>query len=236
MAQDYRDVRNALLRSLLSRGADGIWDHLEAIELPAHKVLYHTGENVEHLYFLNQGLVSRVKILGDGRAVEAGALSEGVIDVFTLSGFHASTCDYVVQLPGSAFRIRSRILQDEVARSDRASTLLREYAQVALGAFMQTIACNCLHSVQQRCCRWLLTAHDGVPSDSFPLTHESLALLLGVRRAGISLIASSLQEAGLISYRRGLVTVIDRRGLEDAACECYAMVHRQLERLFASPA
>jgi CRP-like cAMP-binding protein len=123
-------------------------------------------------------------------------------------------------------------LQHEIARDSQLRDLMQKYAGFALGQFAQTAACDRLHALEARLCRWLLTAHDSMPSDTFPLTHEYLAMMLGVQRAGVSIAASFLKQAALIHYARGSVTVLNRSGLEDAACECYGTTRAQLNKLF----
>jgi len=137
-----------------------------------------------------------------------------------------------VQIPGTAFRIKREALTRQLAKDAPLRDLMQSYAGFALGQVAQTAACNRLHSLEARLCRWLLTAHDNTPSDTFPLTHEYLAMMLGVQRAGVSIAASFLKQAALIQYTRGFVTVLNRAGLEDASCECYQTTQDQLAKLF----
>lgn len=138
----------------------------------------------------------------------------------------------IVQLPGSAFRIKRSIMMEEMERDTKLRTHMQDYARFALGQLAQTSACNRLHTLDQRCARWLLIAHDNALADTFPLTHEFLAIMLGVQRSGVSMVLGTLKSAGLIVYVHGRMTILDRLGLEDRACECYADAQLEFERLF----
>jgi hypothetical protein len=148
--------------------------------------------------------------------------------------FERAVFDSVVQIRGTGFRIDQRELWKFVAQNAEFDRMIHAYGQVAMAQLAQTAACNILHSVEKRCCRWLLTAHDNARFDVFPLTHEYLGLMLGVRRATVSLAAESLQRARLIGYCRGKMTVKDRPALERAACECYAAGRAELDKLFST--
>lgn len=137
----------------------------------------------------------------------------------------------MVQNPGTTFRIRRDNLQDMMAKDIALGQALAKYVHF-VAAFAQTAACNRLHHLEERCCRWLLIAHDNARADAFPLTHEFLAMMLGVQRAGVSITANVLQKAGLIQYKHGQVTITDRSGLEDAACECYRTMRMEFDKLF----
>lgn len=184
---------------------------------------------MEYVYFPNSGLISLVKSMSDGRTVEVGVIGvDGIAGLFSLYGIDWAIWEAVVQAPGEALRLRSTALRAEMARSETLSHLIQKYTFVFLSELAQTAACNRLHSLEERCCRWLLIAHDSATTDCFPLTHEFLALMLGVQRSGLSITANVLQKAGLIRYTRGRVTITDRQGLEEAACECYQTVQSQL--------
>jgi Crp-like helix-turn-helix domain len=172
----------------------------------------------------------------DGRTVEIGVVgAEGVTDSHSLFGLTKAPLDAVVQVPGTAFRIRRDVLKNHMTEDGALREVLEKYANFALLAFAQTAACNRLHYLEARCCRWLLIAHDSALSDTFPLTQEFLAMMLGVQHAGVFIAASFLQKAGLIQYRRGHVTTTDRHGLEDAACECYGDMQTEFDKLFVVP-
>src|SRR5207302_934701 len=139
---------------------------------------------------------------------------------------------YVVQMPGQALRMRSEVFRARAGAEGPFNRLLRRYTNVFLTQLAQSVACNSLHTVEQRCCRWLLMTHERAGSDEFPLTHKFLAGMLGVRRASVSEVARGLRQEGLIRYGRGLLTVLDREGLAEAACECYRVVQTEFDRLF----
>lgn len=172
----------------------------------------------------------------DGRTVEIGAVgNEGIAGASALLGIERAILESVVQVPGTAFRLGCHVVREEMERSVPLRKLVQKYAHFAVAQIAQTAACNRLHSMEERCCRWLLIAHDSARSDTFPLTHEFLAMMLGVQRSGVSLTASILQKAGFIRYDRGRVTIVDRSGLEATACECYAEVQAMAGQLLGTP-
>jgi CRP-like cAMP-binding protein len=195
----------------------------------------HVDAPIEYLYFVNRGLVSVVKTMQDGRTVEIGAVGiEGVTDANALFGLGTAVLETIVQVPGSALRIRLGTLRQEMENDDALRITMQGYARFAFGQLAQTAACNRLHSLEERCCRWLLIAHDSALADTFPLTHEFMAMMLGVRRSGVSIAASMLRKAGLIEYARGRITIKDRPGLEEASCECYGTLQTELDKLFGT--
>jgi CRP-like cAMP-binding protein len=223
---------NRLLAMLPADSRDRLAPHLEPIELERGQVVHAVGAAIEHVYFIEQGLVSLVKTMSDGLVVEVGTIGvEGMVGLSSLVGIGRVLVDVVVQAPGAALRVRPGVLVEEMALSPRFRHLILCYGEALLVQFIQTAACNSLHSIEQRCCRWLLVAHDSARTGSIPLTHEFLAMLLGVQRAGVSVAASALQKAGVIEYRYGRVTIVDRHGLEARACECYGAIRAALDRL-----
>jgi CRP-like cAMP-binding protein len=224
---------NRLLQALKLARLESIWPHLESVSLRQHQILFRAGAPIDHLYFIDRGLVSRVKTMEDGRVVEIGAVgTEGFVGLFAIHGIRGAMWEYAVRIPGMALRIDRDIFERKIAQADEAATLLRRYTHLVVDAFSQLAACNRLHSLRQRCCHWLLVAHDSACSDSFPLTHELLALTLGVQRSGVSIAANSLQKAGLIHYKHGRVNILDRTRLETEVCECYATTRKQFDALF----
>ena len=226
-----------MLRSLPRATFERIFPALELINTAQRQVLDHIDRPIEYVYFVNRGLVSFVRTMRDGRTVGIGARGiEGVINSNALiSSMDKAIVDYVVQIPGTAFRIRTNILRAEMARDDALREMMLKFARFSIGQLAQDAACNRLHSIKERCCRWLLTAHDSALSETFPLTHEFLAMMLGVQRGGVSIAASCLQKAGLIQYTRGRVTIRNRSGLENGACECYGATRAELENLSGTP-
>lgn len=207
---------------------------LHPVDLQRGRVLYRPGEVIRQVYFVNRGVVSLVQAMRDGRAVEVGTIAiEGVTTPEVLFGIDAALFQSVVQVPGTAFAIDRNSLQNAMKKSQVLNELLQGYVHVAAHQIGQTAACNRLHQLDERCCRWLLVAHDGARSDNFLLTHEFLAMMLGVQRAGVTVTAGMLQRQGLIRYSRGRITIIDRAGLEASSCECYEVIRDQFERLFS---
>jgi len=207
--------------------------HCTAFDLPSGYVIYPAGAAVEDVYFINRGLVALIKTMQDGRTVEVGAVgAEGFIGVFALHGFDNSPVDYVIEVPTQALRIGRNAFRDLAAQYGELGELVQAYRRLAVNQLMQIAACNRLHSLEQRCCHWLLVAHDNAMAESFSLTHEFLASLLGVQRPSISMTANGLQKNGLIRYCHGRLTVLDRGAIEAAACECYRSVKRQIDQVF----
>jgi CRP-like cAMP-binding protein len=168
----------------------------------------------------------------DGLAVEVGTIgNEGMVGTPVLLGADLSPTRAFAQVPGEALRMRTVLFKEEMQNGGPLPDLVRRYTQAMVNQISQSVACNHLHSVGQRMCRWLLMTHDWVGADEFPLTHEFLAQMLGVRRPSVSVVAGILQKAGLIRYHRGRITVLDRKGLEAASCECYEVVRKESDRL-----
>jgi CRP-like cAMP-binding protein len=235
-ADTHEDIANLILLSLPKATLKRLRSALELVTTARGDVVDRADQPVSHLYFVNRGMISLVKTTEDGRTVEIGVVGiEGVTQPYTLFGINKAFLDTIVQVPGSAFRIKHDALKDCMAEDKKLREALEKYVRFALLAFAQTAACNRLHHLEERCCRWLLTAHDNALSDTFLLTHEILAMMLGVQRAGVSIAASFLQKAGLIEYRRGQVTIVNRPGLEDAACECYGSMRAEFRKLFGPP-
>jgi CRP-like cAMP-binding protein len=212
---------------------DRLRPHVEPVVLQQGKVLYEPETRIEKVYFVNRGLVSLIRSMRDGRTVEVGAVGiEGVTGFDSLFGIDAATLECMVQLSGTGLCISPDVLRAEMERSRNLHIVFQRYHHLVLSQIAQTAACNRLHTLEQRCCRWLLIAHDNARADTFSLTHEFLAMMLGVQRSGVSLVANDLQNIGLIRYARGSMTIVDRRSLEAAACECYATIRALADRLF----
>jgi CRP-like cAMP-binding protein len=233
MAQNPEELANRFLLSLPSASLQRLRPFLEFRTIPRGEVLNRAGRPIEHQYFVNRGLISLVKTLRDGRTVEIGVVGTGgVSNPLALFGMNMAHLESVVQIPGTAFRISRDVLRQAMADDASLRDALEKYSYFAVAAIAQTAACNRLHHLEERCCRWLLIAHDSARSNSFQLTHEFLAMMLGVQRARVSVTANSLQKAGLIDYRHGQVTITDRAGLQDAACECYEVMRAEYDKLF----
>jgi CRP-like cAMP-binding protein len=187
---------------------------------------------ISHVYFPEDCVISIVGVMTDGSAVETASVGwEGMVGLPVFFGGESSPAQAFCQIPGETLRLDSGTLQREVARGSELRSILGRYAQAQFTQIAQTSACNRVHTMCQRCARWLLQTHDRVAGDDFPLTQRFLSQMLGVRRATVTEAARTLQHAGLITYVHGRVTVRDRRGLERASCECYAVIRREFERL-----
>jgi CRP-like cAMP-binding protein len=232
-AHGRAQIVNRILLSLAPPTFDRIKSDLQPVSLARGQVIARIGQPLRHVYFINRGIVSIIKTMQDGRSVEIGAIGiEGMTSAITLVGFDKTVLEAVVQIPGSALRM-SRDAAMQAMENDKAfSQIVHDYARFALGQIAQTAACNRLHHLEKRCCRWLLIAHDSALSDTFPLTHEFLAMMLGSQRAGVSTTLGLLRKAGLIEHKRGNITVTNRTGLEDAACECYGTMRNELDEFF----
>jgi CRP-like cAMP-binding protein len=228
-------ITNRILLALPPSTLERIAPALEQISTENGQVIDHVDGPIEYMYFVNRGLVSVVKTMQDGRTVEIGAVGvEGITDANALFGIGTAVLETIVQIPGSALRVRRDTLRQEMERDDALRIAMQDYARFAFGQLAQTAACNRLHSLEERCCRWLLIAHDSALSNTFPLTHEFLAMMLGVQRSGVTIAARMLKKAGLIDYTRGLMTITDRAGLKEASCECYGSLQNELGKLFST--
>ena len=206
--------------------------HLELVPLLPGDILYEPGKQLPHAYFPTTAIVSLHYVMMSGATAEAaGVGNEGVVGVSLFLRGDTTPSTAVVQTAGHAYRMDRRLLAQEFNRGGLMQRLLLRYTQALLTQMMQTAACNRHHLVEQQLCRWLLMTLDRAPSHELTLTQEQVASMLGVRREGVTEAAGKLQHGGLISYRRGHITVLDRAGLETHACECYAVVKKELNRL-----
>jgi CRP-like cAMP-binding protein len=204
---------------------------LERVSLSLRQVLQDTEQPVEYAYFLEEGVASILTIMSDASAIEVGMIgSEGIVGVASLLDPAAATLHVIVQIPGTASRMPVAQCKKAFDESPAVRTVFLRFASDLLSLSSQTAACNRLHSIEQRLARWLLMAYDRVQSETMPMTHEFLASMLGVRRAGVTTTAGELQRSGLISYRQRQMTIRDPEGLEALACECYRADHQRLTR------
>ncbi len=231
-------IRNGLLAALPPEDLARLRPMLRPVELPFDQTLYPADGIVEAVLFVETGMVSLLVTLEDGEQVEAGlAGPEGLVGVPLVYGNSHALTDARVQMEGTALRIGAAAFRDEMEQSDALRTLLLRYALAFHAQITLSAVCNARHAIEQRLARWLLIAHDRAGMDEFPITHEFMAMMLGVRRPGVSLAAGALNKAGLIRYVRGRMAVTDRPGLEAASCECYHTVRREFARLLGpSPA
>lgn len=225
--------KNRLLAALPKADFARFFSELKPIELSLRQVLQVTGEPVEYVYFIEQGISSVLTIMADGSASEVGMIgNEGMVGISALLGDRPSAQQVVAQIPGRALRMPAALCQTAFGESAEVRTVMLRFASAFFNLSAQTAACNRLHSIEQRCARWLLMAYDRAKSENIPMTHEFLSSMLGVRRAGVTVTAGELQSSGLIAYRQGQVTIRDPEGLEALACECYRIDHQRLARLF----
>lgn len=226
-------IRNRLLAALAPDAAAWLEPHLAPVSLDVGQVLAEPGEPFTHVYFPETAIVSLVNRMADGAGVEVGTIgNEGMAGVAAFLEAEAAESQTFCQIPGAALRAPAAVVAEAAGAPPTFRRLLNRYTQAYLTQVAQGAACNRLHHLEARCARWLLMTHDRVGgADAFPLKQEFLALMLGVRRAGVTVAAGALQDAGLIRYRRGGIRVLDRAGLEAASCECYGIVRRAFDRL-----
>jgi CRP-like cAMP-binding protein len=220
-------IDNAILKALPEQEIRIVRPYLEPLELDIHDVLQHPGEKIEYGFFLNSGLASLFVVTSDARSVEVGIVGrEGFVGSPLVAGVTRSQQRAVIQVPARAFRIKSENLELLLPKTPLLKDALNRYVLVQGMQVAQLAACNRLHEIEQRLARWLLMTHDRVGADSFPITHDMLAQMLGSGRPSITVAAGALQRAGTIEYSRGVMKILSRPSLEAAACECYAAIRR----------
>jgi CRP-like cAMP-binding protein len=225
-------TRNRLLMALPPDDLVRLWPRLEVVELPFRKVLHAPGQAIEAVYFPETSYGSMLAYMDGGDAAEVGMIGrEGMVGLPVLLGADHDDIEGMVQSPGTALRMDVQAFREDLERIPTFRTLLLRYALVHHGQVARTAACNGRHHIDQRLARWLLMAHDRAKEDEFPMTHEFLSMMLGVRRAGITVTAGQFQKAGYIRYERGCIEVTDRPSLESVACECYGIVRRASDQL-----
>jgi len=221
---------------LLAALPDAEWlrwqPQLEAVELPLGQVLYESGRTLTHLYFPTTAIVSLLYVLENGASAEIAVVgNEGAVGISLFMGGGSTPSRAVVQSAGHGYRLSSQLSMLEFNRAGPVMHLLLRYTQALITQMAQTAVCNRHHSLDQQLCRWLLLSLDRLQSDELVMTQELIANMLGVRREGVTEAALKLQRAGLIRYSRGRISVLDRPGLEDRTCECYAVVRKEYDRL-----
>lgn len=226
-------MENRLLACLPEEELGRLSPHFERVSLTHGQHVIVPDEPIRDVYFPLNCLLSLVTILEDGSTVESGTIGrEGMSGVPVLLDAMSTTMPTFTQIPGDAIKVRASLIKEMYEEGGALHRLLNRYIHTVIVTGSQSVACNARHTVEARLCRWLLMSSDGVGSDELNLTQEFLATMLGVRRPGVSQAASVLQEAGLISYSRGLIQILDRGGLEKAVCECYRMTKEEYDRLF----
>jgi CRP-like cAMP-binding protein len=223
---------NRLLGLLPASAYERLRPHLHRIPLEYRQSLYRANKPIEFVYFVEAGVGSLVNTMRNGQAAEVGTIgNEGLVGLPIVFGDDRSPTSVYVQVPGAGLRMKATLFKRELARSASMRTVMLHYAHAFFNQVAQSAACNQFHSIQQRCCRWLLMTHDRMQSNEFLLTQEFLAMMLGVQRTGVTTAAGALQRAGLIRYSRGNVTIIDRRELIRRSCECYGISKKEFDRL-----
>jgi CRP-like cAMP-binding protein len=223
-------IPNRILRSLEPDVYEQLLPHLELVRFPLGRIVYESGQTLDNVYFPNHGVLSMLTVLENGDLVEIATIgNEGMADLSVFLGLKTSSSRLLCQVPGDTLRMKTAVFLDLVERNAEMRVQLGAYMVSMFILVSQSAACNRLHPVEERCARWILMTHDRVDSDTFPLTQDFLGSMLGVRRPSVSVAAGILQKAGLVGYSRGRMTVIDRDGLEAAACECYAIVRDQFD-------
>lgn len=221
-------VRNSVLAGLLAADYKHVLPKLEHVKLTCGRALYHADQEIADVYFPEDAVVAMIDTLGDGRTVEVGIIGcEGIVGINVFLGGVITPDKAIVQLSGGAMRMSADELRAQTRFGSPLQQLLLGYARTFLAVISQSVACGQHHNIEQRLARLLLTLNHYAGSQEFSMVQESLAGLLGVRRAGITGAAGKLQARGLIRYQRGRITVLDRRGLEKASCECHRFIRRQ---------
>jgi CRP-like cAMP-binding protein len=229
-------LRNRLLTALPPDDLADLLPQLQPVELELRQILYEPGKPIGSVYFVETGWVSMVAYMEDGDAAEVGLVGrEGMVGLPILLGGDRDDLEAMVQASSTALRMDAAAFRQVLEHIPALRTLLLQYALLHHGQVARTAACNGRHHIEQRLARWLLMAHDRAEGDQFPMTHEFLSMMLGVRRAGVTVAAGTLQTAGLIRYGGGNMMIIDRPGLENVACECYGVVRRAHDSLFGLP-
>jgi CRP-like cAMP-binding protein len=225
--------RNSLLRALSPEDYAKVMEHAVTVPLRLRQDLVEPGEPMRYAWFPQSGMLSIVNDMNDGKtSIEVGVIGrEGVGGLALFHGRETQPLRILVQVSGEAKRIPADAFKAVIRHAPTLRDVLHRYTLALLNQAGQQVACNRLHSLEQRCAKWLLTTHDHMDAEELPLTQEFLAIMLGVRRPGVTVAAQSLQDAGLIQYRRGRITITDRRGLEKISCECYGRIRDDYEQL-----
>jgi CRP-like cAMP-binding protein len=226
-------ARNHLLAALPREDFARLEPHLELVPLPLGWAVYESGGQQGYVYFPTTAIVSLLYVMADGDSAEIAVVgNDGLVGIALFMGGETTPSRAVVQSEGQAYRLKGLLLKGEFERGGELQHLLLRYTQALITQMAQTAVCNRHHAVEEQLCRWLLLSLDRLPSNELTMTQELIANMLGVRREGVTQAAGKLQEAGVIHYSRGKITVLDRPKLEALVCECYAVVRRETDRLF----
>ncbi len=234
MALQHDPRQNHLLAALPKDEYQRLAPHLERVELRLGESLVESGKVMRHVYFPTDSIVSLLCVMEDGDSTEIAVVgAEGIVGISLFMGGETTPSRAIVQSAGSAYRLKGQLIKDEFDRASTLQHLLLRYTQALITQMAQTAVCNRHHSLDQQLCRWLLLSLDRLPTNELVMTQELIANMLGVRREGVTESAGKLQRAGLISYHRGHISILDRPGLEARVCECYAVVKKEYDRLLS---
>ncbi|MDI5891537.1 Crp/Fnr family transcriptional regulator [Halomonas rhizosphaerae] len=234
MALQHDPRQNHLLAALSRDEYQRLAPHLERVDLRLGESLAESGKVMRHVYFPVDCIVSLLCVMEDGDSTEIAVVgAEGIVGISLFMGGETTPSRAVVQSAGSAYRLKGQLIKDEFDRASTLQHLLLRYTQALITQMAQTAVCNRHHSLDQQLCRWLLLSLDRLPTNELVMTQELIANMLGVRREGVTESAGKLQRAGLISYHRGHISILDRTGLEARVCECYAVVKKEYDRLLS---
>ncbi len=229
---DKNMLLNHLLAAMSAKEFAFIKSKLKTVSLELGESLYEFGEKMDYIYFPTTAIVSLLYIMENGSTAEIGVVgNDGLLGIALFMGGETTTNRAVVQSAGDAYKMTARDMKVEFAKGGIFQELLLRYTQAFMTQVLQTAVCNRLHPVEQQFCRWLLLSHDRLQNDNLKMTHDLISNMLGVRREGVTLAAQKLAKRNLIKNSRGTITIIDRQGLEEAVCECYAVVNNEYNRL-----
>ncbi len=222
-------TRNQILAALPRQQYALLFSHLEPVDLPRSKVLYHLADTISHAFFIMSGMVSLLATTQEGLTTQISMVgNEGMVGVPAILRVNKAPYQIKVQIPGRAMRVRIDVLIREFNRDGPLHDMMLRYVHALISQISQSAACNRFHKIEERLSRWLLISHDRAMSDTLELTHEALSHMLGATRPNVTAAANKLKDAALIDYRRGNIQIIDRRGLEESACECYRVVTEEI--------
>lgn len=232
---DLMPVENLLLGALPQEEWGAFISHLEPVDLPNDQILYHAQQSLSHVYFPYSGVISLLSVTREGGTIEVGMIgNRGVLGVQVILGVDTTPHQVLVQVPGTAVRIKSARLIEAVDQHPVLRKLLLRYSYALFLQITQSAVCNRFHSVEERIARWLLDTQDRTASSTLPYTQELLSNILGVNRVSVTLAAGGLQKLGLISYSRGQIRIVDRAGLKVTSCECYAIIRQEYDHLLTA--
>jgi CRP-like cAMP-binding protein len=232
---DSEPIRNRLLAALPASEYQRLIPHLQLVKLPHHEILYRPNESITHVYFPHQAVISLITTMENGSTIEVGLVgSEGMVGIPVILGGNITIYETQVQVPHDAMRMDANVLKTEFLQGGELQKLLLRYCQALLTQISQSVACNRFHTIEARLARWMLLVQDSTELDELPLTQEFIAEMLGTRRSGVTVAAGTLQQAGMLRYSRGKITIVNREALEATACECYRVISNEFSRLLGN--